>query len=157
MPVLHIKKITDIDTPSYSREGDAAIDLRASGRWIIALDAGGKLVEQDKRTINPGERILVKTGIHIAIPKGHYGSIRDRSGIAYNHGLSTMGGVIDETYRGEIGVILHNHSSKEYTIAKNERIAQMIIMPYTTCEIQEVDDLDATNRSDGAYGSSGKF
>jgi|SRR3989344_307770 len=154
---LKVKSIVDgIDKISYSREGDASMDLRASGVWVIDLDSEKKEIISDEYEIKINERILIKTGIKVAIPQGYFGSIRDRSGLGFKEGLTTIGGVIDETYRGEIGVILFNTSKKPYKLTKNERVAQLIIQKYEKVDIEYVDELDETNRSQEGFGSSGK-
>jgi len=156
-PKLKVKYlIPDLKPIEYSREGDAGIELRASGRWKVDLDSEPKNVEQENYIIKPGERILVKTGIKVEIPNGYWGNIRDKSGLALEHGLHHFAGVIDETYRGEIGVIVMNLGKNKYTIRKNERIAQMIITPCTLVDIVEEDLLDSI-RGEKGFGSSGKF
>ncbi len=90
------------------------------------------------------------------IPEGHWGNIKDRSGNAFNHGIHVLGGVIDENYRGEIGVILINLSKKDFTINKNDRVAQMIISEYKKVNIEHVQELNETNRNKDGFGSSGK-
>jgi dUTP pyrophosphatase len=153
---LNIKKTADVPLPAYSREGDCALDLRSSGRYTIHLDGTPLDIEQEEYALKPGERIHIKTGICLAIPKNYWGSIRDRSGLALKNGLHVLGGVIDETYRGEIGIVLINLSTKPYTIQKHERIAQLVISPYTTCTIKEVPELPETNRGTQWLGSSGR-
>ena len=157
-PILKVKYLVkDLSPISYSREGDASIELRASGRFTINLDAVKKDIEQESYEIKPGERILVKTGIQVEIPKGYWGNIRDRSGIALNQGLHNLAGVIDENYRGEIGVVVINLNSVfNQIIKKNDRIAQMIISPYTLVNIVEQENLSETNRGEKGFGSSGK-
>ena len=140
----------------YNREGDAALDLRATDSWTINLDGEQKEIQQDMYTLAPNERILVKTGIILAIPQGRWGNIRDRSGLAFKQGLHCLGGVIDENYRGEIGVILINLSAKPAVINKNDRIAQIIIQPYTKTTITEVKEHNQTARGANGFGSSGK-
>ena len=153
--VLKVKNTVEgLDKIGYSKEGDAGIDLRASGGFVINLDFEKKDIIQDCYFINPGERILIKTGIKVAIPQGHYGHIKDRSGLAFKNGLHVLAGVIDENYREEIGVVLVNLGKNEYKITKNERIAQMIIKKYERVNIENVEDLDKTNR-DAGFGSSG--
>ena len=154
--ILKIKLLTNLDKINYSREGDAAVDLRASGKFVINLDHNKEEIEKDFYLINPGERILVKTGIQVAMPKDHWGNIKDRSGNAFNHGVHVLGGVIDENYRGEIGVILVNLSKKEFKISKNDRIAQMIISEYKKVNLEYVDELDKTSRNQDGFGSTGK-
>lgn len=153
---IKVKSLSDVDKISYSRDGDAAIDLRASGKWIVDLDNEKKELEQDNYDIKPNERILIKTGLQVAIPKGCWGEIKTRSGHALNNGLNVLGGVIDENYRGEIGVILFNHGNKSFKISKNDRIAQMIISEYKRVKIEHVEELEETNRNISGFGSSGK-
>lgn len=152
---LKVKSNSNIDKINYSRDGDAAVDLRASGKWIIDLDNEKKELEQDYYEIKPNERILIKTGIQVAIPEGCWGEIKTRSGHAFNNGLNVLGGVIDENYRGEIGVILVNHSNNIFKVNKNDRVAQMIISEYKKVKIEYVDELGDTNRNLGGFGSSG--
>ncbi len=155
---LKIKQVVEeIDKVSYSKEGDAAIDLRASGNFITDLDnLSKKELTSDYYYLEPKERILIKTGIKVALPKGHYGHIKDRSGLAFKQGLHVLAGVIDENYREEIGIVLINLGNNAYKIMKNEKIAQMIIKEYKKVNITYVDELDETNREAG-FGSSGKF
>ena len=152
---MRIRKVADVETPQYSRDGDCAIDLRASGRWKINLDDLPEDLENDAYDMAPGERVLILTGIQVEIPRGHWGSIRDRSGLAMN-GLHVLGGVIDETYRGEIGVLLYNLGKKPYRLEKNERVAQMIIKPYHKANIELANELSDSIRGQQGYGSSGK-
>lgn len=126
--------------PSYARAGDAGIDLRSVSNL----------------TIKPKQRSLVKTGIHMAIPPGLVGLIRDRSGLAHSYGIHVMAGVIDANYRGEIGVVLLNTGDQNYSIQINDRIAQLIILPVAVVEIEEVETLNNTNRAEGGWGSTGK-
>ena len=119
MQTLKIKCLRDVPLPSYSREGDCAIDLRASGVWIIGLDSDRREITQEEYTVQPGERIIVESGIAIELPTGHFGSTRDRSGMAGNYGLHVLGGVLDENFRGEIGIIIVKLSTKTQTIKKN--------------------------------------
>ena len=153
---LQVKYIRDVEKIKYNREGDAAIDLRAAGAWTIELDKEQKEIEQQSYALSPGERILVKTGVSMAIPKGHWGSIRDRSGLALNNGIHCLGGVIDENYRGEIGVVIANLGSKQIVLQKNDRIAQIIISPYTKTNITEVQEHSTTTRNSDGFGSSGR-
>lgn len=157
MPILKIKKtVKDIDSVGYSKPGDAGIDLRASGHWIVDIDSEKKELEQEEYELLPGKRILAKTGIQIEIPNGFWGNIRDRSGMAANHGLHCLGGVIDETYRGEIMVPIVNLGKNPYKIRKNDRIAQMVIAPYVSAEISYEENLTESERGSNGFGSSGK-
>ena len=125
--------------PKYIRPQDAAMDLYSCEELIIP----------------PQQRVLVPTGIAMAIPTGFVGLIWDRSGMAAHHGIKSMGGVIDANYRGEIKVILHNLTDQPFTIEKGMRIAQMLIQEVHQKEIIEVQELDETVRGSGGFGSSG--
>ncbi|HLD01042.1 MAG TPA: dUTP diphosphatase [Candidatus Nanoarchaeia archaeon] len=141
MPIL-VKKLTpESILPKYVRDGDAAMDLYANETAII----------------NPQERKIIATGIAMAVPSNYVGLIWDRSGMAANHGIKTMGGVLDPNYRGELKIILHNLSSQPFTVEKGMRIAQMIIHSIEPQQILEVQDLDETNRGEKRFGSSGMF
>jgi len=153
---LKVKSLVPLDKVHYSRDGDSAIDLRASGKFIIDLDNTKKDIEQDSYILNPNERILVKTGIEVAMPKGCWGEIKTRSGHAFNHGIHVLGGVIDENYRGEVGVILVNLGKKPLQVNKNDKVAQMIVSEYKKVKVEYVDNLDETNRNKDGFGSSGK-
>ena len=133
-------KTKGIPLPSYSREGDVGIDLRA------VKETG----------ISAGQRIVVPTGVHVSIPFGFVGLIKDRSGLAAKHGIHIMAGVIDPNYRGEVKAVVLNTSGEEYNIATGERIAQMLILPLARVNIVERDKLDVTNRNENGWGSSGK-
>ena len=105
--------------------------------------------------INPNESALVKTGISMAIPLGHVGLIWDKSGIAAKHSVTSMGGVIDAGYRGEIQILLKNLGKQDFIITKHMKIAQMLIQPVQSVPIIEVDALDTTSRNLGGFGSTG--
>lgn len=157
MVKLKIKKIDkSVEDNTYANPGDAGIDLRASGKFVIGLDSDKKEISSEEYTIEPSERILVKTSIEMEIPAGYFGSIRDRSGLAMKNGLHCLAGVIDETYRGEVGVVLVNTSKKPYVIKKNDRIAQIIIQPYVRADVEFVDSLEDSKRGIGGFGSSGR-
>ena len=156
-PVLKIKAVAgSIEPVKYAKEGDAGIDLRASGKWVVNLDEEKKEIEQQSYELKPMERILVKAGIEIEIPKGFWGNIRDRSGVAFNHGVHALAGVVDESYRGEIGVVILNLGKKNFVMNKNDRIAQMVITPYSAVDIVYEDNLEESNRGKGGFGSTGK-
>ena len=140
----------------YSHKGDAGIDLRSSGIFIVDLDENKKELVSDSYELMPGDRILVKTGIVMEIPSGYFGNIRDRSGLAFKHGIHTLAGIIDEEYRGEIGVVLMNLGKKPFLIEKGDRIAQIIITPYKCVELCKVEILTDTVRGEGGFGSTGK-
>lgn len=126
-------------TPSYAYPGDAGADLCSAADTVIP--ARGKM--------------LVATGIRLALPEGHVGLIWPRSGLAVKHGIDCGAGVIDSQYRGEVKVLLFNHSDGEHFIKKGDRIAQLLIQKVETVEFLPVDNLDDTNRSESGFGSTG--
>ena len=125
--------------PKYLRQGDASMDLYANENNIL----------------QPHQRALISTGIAMAIPTGHVGLIWDRSGMAANHGIKSMGGVIDCNYRGEVKVILHNLTDQPFNVEKGMRIAQMLIQKVEQKEILEVEELDDSIRGEKGFGSTG--
>lgn len=108
-------------------------------------------------TLAPMERVLVPTGLHIALPAGYEAQVRPRSGLALKHGISVLNapGTIDADYRGEIGVILANLSTTPFVINDGERIAQLVIARYEQTEWECVECLDETERGEGGFGHSG--
>ncbi len=125
-----------------------------------ALSAGADLyacISQDV-VIGPSERMLIPTGIAMAIPESYGGFIFPRSGTASKFGISLSNcvGVIDSDYRGEIKIAIINHSNESYIIKNGDRIAQMVIMPVDLCSYEECDTLDETDRGEGGFGSTGK-
>lgn len=149
--------VEGLDEISYGSEGDAGIDLRASGRWVVGLDTDDtREIDEPEYEIQPQERILIKTGIAVAIPPGHYSHFNDRSGHAFKAGLHVIAGVIDQHYRGEMGIVMVNTGRKSYVLKKNERVAQMIVKKYERVSIVYVDELDETDRGKG-FGSSGRY
>jgi dUTP pyrophosphatase len=132
-----------LDLPAYTTAGAAGADV------LAAVD---KPV-----TIAPGKRVLIPTGFCIALPSGYELQIRPRSGLALKHGivLPNSPGTIDEDYRGEIGVIVLNASDEHFTVTRGMRIAQAVLAPVVRAEWDEVDDLDATARGAGGFGSTG--
>ncbi len=121
-------------------------------------DAGLDLKSREDATLYPGDRKMFKTGTKLAIPGGYYGSVNPRSGLAKKHGITVLNadGVVDPGYRGEIGVILINHSDTDFKINKGDRIAQLIIQKYEDVEFNVVDSLDETKRGDSGFGDSGR-
>jgi dUTP pyrophosphatase len=106
----------------------------------------------------PGARAMVPTGLSVAIPEGYEIQVRPRSGLAAKHGLTCLNtpGTIDSDYRGEIKVILINLGAEPFTIARGERIAQLVLAPVTRLAWAETDSLDATSRGAGGFGSTGR-
>lgn len=131
------------DTPSYADEGSAGVDLRAYVDGSIIL--------------NPLERKMISTGIFIELPVGTFGMITPRSGLAIKYGISIVNspGVIDETYRGEIKVILINQGDIPFEIFNGDRIAQMILMKYEKIEFENAEELSETLRGSGGFNSTG--
>lgn len=129
--------------PEYATPQSAGMDLRAN------IDAPIVLL--------PFERVLVPTGLHIALPEGYEAQIRPRSGLALKKGITVLNapGTIDADYRGEIGVILINLSDKDFVIEDGERIAQMVIAKHERAEFLPVEVLDETERGEGGYGHTG--
>lgn len=129
--------------PAYATAQSAGMDLRAN------ID--------EEVTLQPLERKIIKTGLHIALPEGYEAQVRPRSGLALKHGISVLNspGTIDADYRGEIGVLLVNLSSEPFTIEPGERIAQMVIAKHEQAELIEVEQLDETERGEGGYGHTG--
>lgn len=128
--------------PSYGTEYSAGADLYSSMEDV---------------TINPNETVFIHTDISIEIPVGLVGLIYARSGMACKKGVAPANkvGVIDSDYRGEIMVVLYNHSNQAVTIAKGDRVAQLVIAPYIKANFQEVDELEDTVRGEGGFGSTG--
>ena len=108
--------------------------------------------------ILPHETKLIGTGISCAIPAGYFGGIFARSGLSLKEGLRPANcvGVIDADYRGEIKVSLHNDSEVKRVVEPNQKIAQLVVVPFLTVEFNEVDELDDTDRAEGGFGSTGK-
>ncbi|MDY3914921.1 MAG: dUTP diphosphatase [Phocaeicola sp.] len=129
--------------PTYATLLSAGMDLRANIEAPIHLA--------------PRERILVPTGIFMALPEGYEAQIRPRSGLAAKYGISLLNspGTIDADYRGEIKAILVNHSTESFTIEDGERIAQMVIARYERIEWEEVENLSETDRGTGGFGHTG--
>lgn len=130
---------------------DAHVPTRAS-----EYSAGYDLYSTGVHVIPPRGRYLIKTDIVLQIPHGYYGRIAPRSGLALKYGLDVGAGVIDSDYRGNIGVILFNHTDDAYVVHKHDKIAQIIIIPIVTPELIEVEHTSLTVRGENGYGSSDK-
>lgn len=129
--------------PTYGSEFSAGADLYA--------------IADENIVVNPGETVIIHTGLAMEIPVGYGGFIYARSGLATKKGLAPANkvGVIDSDYRGEIMVSLHNHSDMPAIIENGERIAQLVIAPFLKVEFEEVDELSDTMRGSGGFGSTG--
>lgn len=139
--IVKVKKLRpDAKVPNYAHPGDAGMDL---------------FIDEDY-TVQPQERYIAPTGVAIEIPDGYVGLIWDKSGMAANVGLKSMGGVIDSSYRGEIKVIVFNTSDKPIKFNKGDKLAQMLIQKVERVLIREVNTLSDTSRRDGRFGSTGR-
>lgn len=146
MPTLALQVLPHAEglaLPAYQTPGSAGMDLRA------AID--GDIVLQ------PGERTAVPTGLRMALPAGHEGQVRPRSGLAFRHGLTVTNapGTIDEDYRGEVKVLLVNLGQEPVTISRGMRVAQLVVAPVVQVAVETVADLDETSRGSGGFGSTG--
>jgi dUTP pyrophosphatase len=124
-------------------------------RYARPLEAGLDLYSNETVVLQPNEKKTIKTGIALALPPGHVGLVWDRSGLASKFHLHTFAGVIDETYRGELSIVIGNFGTQPYTIEKNTRIAQLLVQPIVQPEVNEVTELSETNRGSGGFGSTG--
>ncbi len=129
----------DAVAPSFAHPGDAGLDL------VSVADL----------TLAPGQRGVVPTGLSMALPAGTVGLIWDKSGRAVKEGLTTLAGVIDEGYRGEVQVALLNTSDQPVLIEAGQKVAQLLVQPILRPEIEVVQQLDDTSRGDGGFGSTG--
>jgi dUTP pyrophosphatase len=129
--------------PQYATAQSAGMDLRAN--------------LEEPVTLNPLERRLIPTGLHIALPAGYEAQVRPRSGLALKRGITVLNtpGTIDADYRGEIGVVLINLSQEPFVVNDGERIAQMVIARHEQGELTQVEVLDETERGEGGYGHTG--
>ena len=130
--------------PSYATELSAGVDLKACLEAPVVLE--------------PLQRMLVPTGLFIALPAGYEAQVRPRSGLAIKHGITVLNspGTVDADYRGEIKVILVNLSQEPFQIVPGERIAQMVIARHEQAQLEQVEVLEETTRGAGGFGSTGK-
>lgn len=129
--------------PAYATAGSAGLDLRAH------LD--------ESRTLQPGERALIPTGLSLALPDGYEAQVRPRSGLAFKHGITVLNspGTVDADYRGDIGVILINLGQAPFEIAPGDRIAQLVVAAYARVEWALGESLPETDRGSGGFGHTG--
>ena len=132
------------ELPTYATAASAGMDLRAAIEESISLA--------------PMERKIIPTGMSIALPEGHEAQVRPRSGLAFKHGITVLNspGTIDADYRGEIGVILINLSNEVFTVAPEDRIAQLVIAQYTQIVWEPTQTLEESERGSRGFGSTGK-
>jgi len=143
---LHFKKLPhakDLPLPSYESASAAGMDLRA------ALD--------EPLELKFGQRMLISTGLKMALPHGYEAQIRPRSGLAWRNGITMLNtpGTIDADYRGEVKVLAINHGDQPFIINHGDRIAQMVIAPVQQCRVKEVETLPESLRGEGGFGSTG--
>ena len=147
------------ELPKYAHKGDAGFDLRANVEEIKNDNYLFNAIKFNDTTIilNPGGRVLIPTGLYMAIPEGYELQIRPRSGLALKYGITVVNtpGTIDAVYRGNIGVILKNDGTEPFIIEQGDRIAQGVLNKVEEANLIEVDSLDETDRSDSGYGKSG--
>jgi dUTP pyrophosphatase len=144
VPLMMLPHGSGLPLPAYATTSSAGVDLAAAVISEIALA--------------PGERKAVPTGIAIALPEGYEGQIRPRSGLALKHGITILNspGTIDADYRGEIQIILANLGSETVTLARGQRIAQLVVAPVSRVAFDEVAALPASGRGAGGFGSTGR-
>ena len=141
---IRVIRDTDNNLPTYETADSAGMDLRAH-------------LSEGTLTLRPGERALVPTGLRVEIPSGCECQVRPRSGLAVKRGLSVLNapGTIDADYRGDVGVILINHSDEDQCIIHGDRIAQLVFASVTQADLVEVEELGDTTRSASGLGSTG--
>ena len=143
---MKIKRLTQTAVlPSRATAESAGYDLSADLAQPVELA--------------PGETVRICTGVAVALPQGTAGLVFGRSGLGSKHGIvpANAVGVIDADYRGELMVYLTNHSSRSYTILPGERVAQLVVVPVLTPELELVEELDSTQRGESGFGSSGRM
>jgi dUTP pyrophosphatase len=170
MEMLKVNVINNSENslPKYETEGAAGLDLRASFKYVtpdnpIKLYGDGEVLfpgdshSKAMLRLDPGSRAIIPTDMSIAVPKGYFCAIYPRSGYAIKHGLGLVNsvGVLDEDYRGVMGIPVINHGFEPIWIEDGERIAQMIIQPYAKIEWNEVRNLDETSRNSEGFGTTG--
>lgn len=139
--VLRFKKLTEnAFSPSKGSKWAAGYDLMSA--YDLVVPAQGKA--------------LVKTDIQIDLPEGCYGRVAPRSGLSWKNHIDVAAGVIDRDYRGNVGVVLFNHAKTELTVKKGDRVAQLICERIVYPELQEVEEIEDTERGDGGFGSTGR-
>jgi len=143
---IALKRLPDgegLPLPAYMTTGSAGADIYAAVHETL--------------TLRPGGRALVSAGFSLAIPAGYEAQIRPRSGLALRHGVTLLNspGTIDSDYRGPVGVVLANLGDEPFSIARGDRIAQLIVARVERAAFVEQDDLEATERADGGFGSTG--
>ena len=145
LDIMRLPHGQDLPLPRYETEGAAGLDLLAA------------VPEDAPLSLAPGARALVPRGIVIALPEGHEGQVRPRSGLALKHGITVLNapGTIDCDYRGEVSVLLINHGERAFEVRRGLRIAQLVVAPVCRVAPLEAPSLSSTARGAGGYGSTG--
>ena len=145
-PLEHLPHAEGLAPPAYATEGSAGMDLRAA------------VPESAPVTLAPGRHALIPTGLKIALPVGHEGQVRPRSGLAARYGVTVLNspGTIDADFRGEVHVLLINLGEAPFVVQRGERIAQLVVARYERIVWQQQDGLEATVRGEGGFGSTGR-
>lgn len=139
--LIKFKKLNkNAKLPEYAHPGDAGLDLYSC----------------EEKILKPGERYNFGSGLAVEIPKNYVGLIWEKSGLALNEGVISLGGVIDSGYRGEIGLALMNSGKQKVKIEKGQKIAQLLIQPVINARIKEVNNINNTSRGKGGFGSTGR-
>ncbi|NUP08424.1 MAG: dUTP diphosphatase [Polyangiaceae bacterium] len=141
----------DYPLPKHAKQGDAGLDL-AMRRWRWPES---KTWQECAVCLNPGDRLVVDTGIAMELPDGHVGFVQPRSGLARDHGVRTVTGTIDASYRGAIGVVLENFDEAPFEVRIGDRVAQIVVVPFLTCVLEEAESLSPSVRGTDGFGSSG--
>ncbi len=143
--IVRLPHGADLPLPQYQSALAAGFDLLAA----VPADAPVEIA--------PGARALIPTGVAVALPPGHEGQVRPRSGLAFRHGVTVLNtpGTVDADYRGELQVILVNLGAEPFIVQRGMRIAQMIVAPMQRAVLVESDTLDTTERASGGFGSTG--
>ncbi len=141
--ILRLPHGAGLPLPHYATAGAAGMDIAAAVEAPV--------------TLAPGARVLIPSGLAMAVPPGYEAQLRPRSGLALNHGVTVLNapGTIDSDYRGEVKALLVNHGTVPFTIERGMRIAQIVLAPVTQMPLHEVAVLDETDRGLGGYGSTG--
>jgi len=143
--IMRLPHGADLPLPSYQSNAASGLDLLAA------------VPDEAPLIIAPGRHAAIPTGIALALPAGTEAQVRPRSGLARNHGVTVLNspGTIDADYRGEIQVLLINHGSDAFTVARGMRIAQLVVAHVARIELCETTNLDGTPRGTGGFGSTG--
>lgn len=146
--------------PAYARDGDSGLDLPAASWWpergrVVVMEESVEAVV--RLSLGAGQRMLVGTGCAVELPPGYEAQVRPRSGLADRHGVTVLNspGTIDNGYRGEVCVLLVNHSEDAVVIKRGDRIAQLVVAPVVRANVVEVEELSETERGTGGMGSTG--